>query len=889
MPRHLGGARAIAARMRARANYRVTHGLTPGLTHGMTLAAALALAACGGTLGSADSTTPWPASVSAASYLPDTGNVRPVKVVSVSGSVTGAESLLTGGAVTLKYVAGSAAPTVVLDYGHEVGGLPVFGIAAQSGSPTLSATFSESRSTAATGDVSAGLTVSVDPQRTSLFPVSATGTLKSSAVQGGERYETLSLATPGEVTLNSVAIQSLYAAPALATSANLGSFVSSSDTLNRIWTAGAYTVEMDRLAANALPLAWQVSAEGTTIGSSGTGIVQKSGGWPSDYAMAFDVRVNSNSAGWTMRDAGNLTSLRFVLHSASDTQGTPNTLELDAYSTFAGGAIKLGELPVSAGIATGTWHSVSTSLSGNTASVTLDGANLGTLDASGAASVLLTSYGSAGFFNLPASQATYRNLAITANGASLYANTLMAASALDDFSANTNALPLLIDGAKRDRTVWSGDIAVEAPTLFYTSAQNDAVAGSLRLLGSYRLANGEVSTTHSPQDPLISMSADAYGSSSFYSTQYSMYFVTALHDYYLYSGDATLLAQQWAAAQGELNYLQTQVDSNGLIAVDASNAQDWLPDFASPVTGEVASTNMLYYQALTDAAELAAAMGDASTSATYVQRAAALKQAINSRLYNSAEGYYGMSATSMGAVAQDANALAVITGVAPQASAATVLANIAQKLANPYGRLAFSTDSGRTAVVSPFASDMEVRARMASGDTRGALSLIGTLWGAMVADGENYTGTVWEALGTNGLPVSSQTSLAHGWSSGPTSALSRYVLGVRPVTAGFKQWLVKPQTGDLQWALGTVPTPYGAIPVKWGRAQNGVFRIDVTVPAGTTGTIALPAGGTVKVNGVAIAASTSSDLDSAGVASDGTAYQYLNGVQPGSYSIVVGG
>ncbi|MDF3086726.1 hypothetical protein, partial [Burkholderia sola] len=99
---------------------------------------------------------------------------------------------------------------VVLDYGREVGGLPGFGITAQSGEPTLSATFSESFTHAASGDVSAGLTVSVDPERTSLFPVSAAGTLKARAVQGGERYETLSLTTPGELTLNSVTIQSLY-------------------------------------------------------------------------------------------------------------------------------------------------------------------------------------------------------------------------------------------------------------------------------------------------------------------------------------------------------------------------------------------------------------------------------------------------------------------------------------------------------------------------------------------------------------------------------------------------------------------------------------------------------------------------------------------------------
>jgi len=848
-------------------------------------ASASILAACGGETTSADVTVPWPSRASAVNYLPDTGTVRPVKVVSVSGAVSGADTLLSGGTVTLKYTAGGAAPTIVLDYGREVGGLPLFGVAAQSGQPTLSASFSESRTTATSGDVSAGLTVSVDPQRTSVFPVTSAGTIKAAAVQGGERYETLTLATPGELTLNGVGIQSLYSAP---TTTRLGTFESSSDLLNRIWTAGAYTVEMDRLTASALPLTWQVSTEGTTIGSSGAGVVQKSGTWPADYAMAFDVRVERNSAGWTMRDAANVTSLRFVLHGANDTQGMPNTLELDAFSTFAGGTTKLGSLPIAQGIAVGDWHRVVTSLSGDQVSVTLDGTSLGTLDASGASSILLTRYGSAGFFNVPGSQATYRNLAITSSGASLYANSLESSSALDDFSANTNALPLLIDGAKRDRTVWSGDIAVEGPTLFYTTAQSDAVAASIRLLGSYRLANGEVSTTHSPQDPLISGTADAYGSSSFYSAQYSMYFVTVLHDYYQYSGDASLVKEQWSAVQGELGYLQTLVDANGLIAVDAANAQDWLPNFASPVVGEVTATNMLYYQVLTDAAELATAVGDLATSTACAQRAAALKPAINAHLYNPESGYYGMSATNLTAVAQDANALAVTTGVVPQDSAATVLARIAQHLANPYGRLAFSADSGRTAIVSPFASDTEVRARFASGDTSGALGLISALWGNMVADGDNFTGATWEALNTSGAPVSSQTSLAHGWSSGPTSAMSRYVLGVRPAAPGYKQWLIKPQTGNLQWAVGTVPTPFGAISVKWGRSSAGVFSMQVSVPPGTTGCIAIPAGGPVKVNGTATTARSSSNLDPGAVTTDGTAYQYLENVAPGSYSIVVG-
>lgn len=390
------------------------------------LAISVSLGACGSSIGSSgEATAPWLSTVSQASWQPATGKVRAVRVVSVSGNVSGAQSLLTGGTATLQYSAGGTPAIVVLDYGQEVGGLPYFDVSAQSGSPTLSATFSESRPNALTGDVTAGLTLSVDPNRVSLFPVTGTGAITSTSVQGGERYEVISLSTPGSLTLTSAGIQSLYTAP---TSKTLGSFASSSDTLNQIWTAGAYAVEMTRLAASALPLAWQVSSEGVTIGTSGTGVVQKSGTWPSDYSMSFDVRVNRNGAGWVMRDMSNLSnlsSLNFVLRSASDTTGTPNTLEFDASSTFAGGLKTFASLPLPASLATGTWHTVKTSMSGATISVYLDATLVGTLDSAalGAASLLLSNYGSAGFFDQPGHQASYRNLSIVdASNATLYAN-----------------------------------------------------------------------------------------------------------------------------------------------------------------------------------------------------------------------------------------------------------------------------------------------------------------------------------------------------------------------------------------------------------------------------------------------------------------------------------
>jgi alpha-L-rhamnosidase len=90
-------------------------------------------------------------------------------------------------------------------------------------------------------------------------------------------------------------------------------------------------------------------------------------------------------------------------------------------------------------------------------------------------------------------------------------------------------------------------------------------------------------------------------------------------------------------------------------------------------------------------------------------------------------------------------------------------------------------------------------------------------------------------------------SLAHGWSTGPTWQLSQHVLGVAPVDAGYRRWVVAPQPGDLRWARGQVPTPYGPIRVSWVKRAGGALHVHVDAPAGTAGSVRLPHGGTATV------------------------------------------
>jgi alpha-L-rhamnosidase len=110
---------------------------------------------------------------------------------------------------------------------------------------------------------------------------------------------------------------------------------------------------------------------------------------------------------------------------------------------------------------------------------------------------------------------------------------------------------------------------------------------------------------------------------------------------------------------------------------------------------------------------------------------------------------------------------------------------------------------------------------------------------------------MWEKLGQNGQITDSNASLAHGWATAPVSAFSSYLLGVQPTSPGYKTWTIAPQTGNLRWAQGRVPTPSGPIVSRW-KVENRTFKLTTSAPAGTTGSVTVPlfgASGEIAENG----------------------------------------
>ena len=504
------------------------------------------------------------------------------------------------------------------------------------------------------------------------------------------------------------------------------------------------------------------------------------------------------------------------------------------------------------GVDAARWQSIVTAVHGSIVTTSVDGKLVNSFDTSSVkAGVPVYREGGVGFYPL-ASTAMFRRLEVRNGTTTLFANALNEDSALAHFPGpditSPDPLATMVDGAKRDRVVWSGDLGTEAPTVFDSTGDPAFIEGSLQLLASYQQANGAAGTNVNPTAPLGTFPETTPA----YSASYSTDVVNDITTYYLYTKDLAFVRAQWSMITRELAYDQSLVDSRGLLVTADQNGQDW-DYYDGQKTGEVTAFNDIYYEALVNGASLADALGQSEEATLYRSTATLVRSAINRYLYNPSLGVYGMSNLEPDVVAQDANALAVEFGIAPASEDVTILQRMARLLpATPYGPEAFTANSTYRTQVSPFITNDEVAALFDSGQNDAAIALIDQLWGHMDAPGPDDTRADWELVAADGAPgFGANTSLAHGWASGATGQLSSQVLGVVPTVAGFTNWSVDPHPGTLTWAEGEVPTPAGAIRVEWAHdVRTGGFTLDVRSPSGTTGTIVLPVpstGGTVTV------------------------------------------
>jgi hypothetical protein len=382
----------------------------------------------------------------------------------------------------------------------------------------------------------------------------------------------------------------------------------------------------------------------------------------------------------------------------------------------------------------------------------------------------------------------------------------------------------LVDGAKHDRQLWAADLATEAQVEYVTHGRADLVRDALANLARQQRTDGSI-----PPSPF-----DNY---TLRLDDYSAWWVHTLAGYVLHTGDDAFARQYYVNLQRQIGWFQQRLDANGLLVKDGG--LEWA--YTLNRTGEVTYLNVVWQLALSDAAWLARQLGRTDDAADWQAHADALRDAINARLFDAARGVYVDSDVDRAHVPQDANVLALLSGVAPPEARAGILDYLRANMWTDFGSTTvdspYGTGSWHDKRIWPFMGGQELAARFTAGDAAGAYELLRREWGQMLDSDPG--GTFWEWLTADGQPETGFDSLAHGWSAGPTATLTEHVLGVAPTAPGYARFNFAPQPNDLSWARGRVPTPHGAIEASWRRDATE-FAATLVVPDGTTADVTLP-------------------------------------------------
>jgi alpha-L-rhamnosidase len=413
--------------------------------------------------------------------------------------------------------------------------------------------------------------------------------------------------------------------------------------------------------------------------------------------------------------------------------------------------------------------------------------------------------------------------------------------------------PVVTDGAKRDRMLWAGDMAIEDLVGNYALRDGpDIMRRSLQAFSCLQYADGQLSpdaqiAVACPRRP----PAPAADASRFPGSaqpilddgalrlpQYTAAWVIAVRDYYMLTGDRGFARRMMPVVRRALAYFMARLDG-GLYRTPAGDSTiNWHP--RDTAAGVDAYTNASIERALVAGGALESRVGLGRRAArVYLRQSGVVRAAMLARLWDPAAGaFVGNSDDPARNHTQDAQVESVLGGITNPSQTRQALGFIDSHLETTFGVAIgqFEDDPYMGRYISPFISSTELLARLSAGDTNGALNLMRRTWGEMLAKGP---GTVWESMRLDGVPKSGGISLAHGWAGGPVPALSGYVLGIRPTAPGYRRWIVAPQPGDLHYAQGNAPTPRGPISSRWRRGGRKL-KLTVVAPRGTHGVVKVP-------------------------------------------------
>lgn len=322
---------------------------------------------------------------------------------------------------------------------------------------------------------------------------------------------------------------------------------------------------------------------------------------------------------------------------------------------------------------------------------------------------------------------------------------------------------------------------------------------------------------------------------------------------YLYTGDRTLLERLYPHLEAKA--LAALRDSRGLISTRTGlvsdsvrrsvhfsgpvirDIVDWPQSGAAGVEKEAAGeadghemcavntvVNAYHYDALHTMSLIAGALGREADSIRLAAMADTTARSMNCLLWNEQRGAY-VDGEGSQHCSQHSSMFPLAFGLVPPDRVQRVADRVQSRgmACSVYGAQ-FLLDGLYLAGRGEAA-----RALLASTGLRG--------WYNMLRMGSTITAEAWDNIYKPNLDWN------HAWGAAAGNLIARGLMGIRPLSPGWKLISVHPQPGAVERASITQPSPRGRIALNLRRRSDGHYNLRLTVPANSTVRLTTPTTG----------------------------------------------
>jgi hypothetical protein len=353
-----------------------------------------------------------------------------------------------------------------------------------------------------------------------------------------------------------------------------------------------------------------------------------------------------------------------------------------------------------------------------------------------------------------------------------------------------------------------GDTRIQALVSLYNSGDDRLMRNAIEQIRNSLMPEGitmsRYPTAHSQQIPT-----------------FSLIWISMLHDYWMYRGDADFIRKQLPVSRMVLQFFEQYQQKDGsLKKVPYWNFTDWVEDKGwnagmAPFSkdGSSAAMDLQLLMAYEAAVLLEQQAGMSSFAEVYTRHINRLTKSIKTNYWNTSKRLFS-DTREKDSYSQHCNSLAILTNVV-KGTDATMLAQ----------KIIAGTGISKASVYFRYYLH---RALAKVGLGNKYIDMLGK-WKENLVMGM----TTWAEIDD----INNARSDCHAWGSSPNIELFRIVLGIDSDAPGFAKVKIEPHLGSLKNVSGYIPHPKGKIAVAYKQTATGKWNCSTQLPAGVSGVL----------------------------------------------------